>query len=77
MKSKEVIDAMVDDYMALKNPSSEGLTYNNFEKGVIGGTIEGTDRLLRLKFPLFRRMGCGGKRVGPNECTQLYLHRFV
>ena len=65
-ESKEVIDGMVDDYMALKGPSFEGLTYNDFEKGVISGTIEGTDRLLRLKFPLFRRIGFGRKRVGPN-----------
>ena len=65
-ESEEVIDGMVADYIALKDPSSESLTYNDFEKGVISGTIEGTDRLLRLKFPLFRRIGCGRKRVGPN-----------
>ena len=64
--SEEVIDGMVANYMALKNTSSEGLTYNDFEKGVISSTIEGTDRLLRLKFRLFRRIGCGRKSVGPN-----------
>ena len=65
-ESQEVIDRKVADYMALKDNSSEGLTYNDFKKGVISGTIEGTDRLFRLKFPLFRRIGCGRKRVGPN-----------
>ena len=69
-ESEEVIKTIVTDYMALKNPSSEGLTYNDFEKGVISGTIEGTDRLFRLKFPLFRRIGCGRKRVGPNVCLK-------
>ena len=63
-ESKEVIDRMVAEYMADKENSSEGLTYNDFEKGVISGTIEGTDRLLRLKFPLFRRIGCGRKKSG-------------
>ena len=67
-----VIDGMVADYMALKDISSNGLTYNDFEKGVISGTIEGTDRLFRLKFPLFRRIGCGRKRVGPNVLNDEY-----
>ena len=65
-ESKEIIDRKVANYMALKDTSSDGLTYHEFEEGVISGTIEGTDRLLRLKFPLFRRIGCGRKRVGPN-----------
>ena len=69
-ESKEVIDEMVTHYMALMDPSSEGLTYNDFEKGVISGTIEGTDHLFRYKFPLFRRIGCGRKRVGPNICLK-------
>ena len=65
-ESQEVIERILADYMALKDPSSEGLTYHEFEKGVISGTIEGTDRLFRFKFRLFRRIGCGGKRVEPN-----------
>ena len=67
-ESKEVIDRIVAEYMALKYTSSKRLTYLGFKKAVISGTIEGTDRLLRLKFPLFRRIGCGRKRVGPNVC---------
>ena len=66
-ESKEVIDRMVADFIAFKD-STESLIYYGFKKIGICGTIEGLDRLFRFKFPLFRRIGCGRKRVGPNIC---------
>ena len=70
-ESKEVIDGMVAEYIALKDLSSEGLIYYDMKKEEFSGTIEGTDRLFRLKFPLFRRIGCGRKRVGPNVLNEV------